>query len=87
MILPVVICINWIRNIRYLAYLSTLSNVLQVVGITVVLYNFFSKPIQDLSRLDPVGNKIPQYFVTTLFIYEGSSVVSGLTIVGSVQFG
>ena len=75
MILPIVILINWIRNIRYLSYLSTLANILQVAGISVVLYNLFSVPIQDLHRLPAVGDKIPQYFVTTLFIFEGSSVV------------
>lgn len=77
-ILPVVVGINWIRNIKYLSYMSALSNVLQVAGISVVLYNLFSKPIQDIHRLPMMGDKIPQYFVTTLFIFEGSSVSMSL---------
>lgn len=70
--------INWIRNIRYLSYLSTLANVLQVFGISVVLYDLFSRPIESLDRLPKVGDKIPQFFVTTLFIFEGSSVSMSL---------
>lgn len=77
-ILPIVIGINWIRNIRYLSYLSTLSNVLQVAGISIVVYNLVTMPIQSLDRLPPVGDKIPQFFVTTLFIFEGSSVSMSL---------
>ncbi|KAH9402589.1 hypothetical protein TYRP_016119 [Tyrophagus putrescentiae] len=77
-ILPVVVAINWIRNIRYLSYLSTVANILQVAGISVVLYDLFSMPIGNLDRLPAVGSKIPQFFVTTLFIFEGSSVSMSL---------
>lgn len=73
-----VVAINWIRNIRYLSYLSTVANILQVAGISVVLYDLFSMPIGNLDRLPAVGSKIPQFFVTTLFIFEGSSVSMSL---------
>ena len=76
MILPLAIGINCIRNIRHLTFFSTISNIFQVTGLGIIFYNLFSRPLEDLGRLPEVGEKIPQFFVSTLFIYEGISVVS-----------
>lgn len=76
MILPIVIVINYIRNIRRLTFLSTISNFLQVAGIAIILYNVFTQPWPEFpDRLPKIGEKIPQFFVSSLFIFEGISLV------------
>lgn len=77
MILPIVIGINMIRNIRRLTLLSTISNGLQIAGIGIILYNISTKSWPEFpDRLPKIGEKIPQFFVSSLFIYEGISLVS-----------
>lgn len=76
MILPIVIGINYIRNIRRLTFLSTISNFLQVAGIGIILYNLSTQPWPEFPhQLPKIGEKIPQFFVSSLFIFEGISLV------------
>ncbi|XP_027196935.2 proton-coupled amino acid transporter 1-like [Dermatophagoides pteronyssinus] len=79
MILPIVIGINMIRNIRRLTLLSTISNGLQIAGIGIILYNISTKSWPEFpDRLPKIGEKIPQFFVSSLFIYEGISLSMSL---------
>ncbi|XP_046913565.2 proton-coupled amino acid transporter 1 [Dermatophagoides farinae] len=79
MILPIVIGINYIRNIRRLTFLSTISNFLQVAGIGIILYNLSTQPWPEFpDQLPKIGEKIPQFFVSSLFIFEGISLSMSL---------
>lgn len=78
LVLPLALAINCIRNIRHLTFFSTVSNFFQVAGLGIIFYHLFDQPLKDPFRLPAVGDleKIPKFFVSTLFIFEGISVVS-----------
>lgn len=80
LILPFLIGVNWVRSLKQLSYLSALSNFLMVASLGIIYYFLFSESIPSLSRLPPVGKYIPESCVSTLFIYEGISVVSSSSV-------
>lgn len=80
LVLPLALAINCIRNIRHLTFFSTVSNFFQVAGLGIIFYHLFDQPLKDPFRLPAVGDleKIPKFFVSTLFIFEGISVSMSL---------
>ena len=53
-----------------------MANVLQIAGLAIILYNLLSNEWSQFpDQLPAVGDKIPQFFVSSLFIFEGISVV------------
>lgn len=80
-ILPVMILLNFIKSIRHLSMGSTFANVIQLTSLAIIGYNLIwvseetgsesSRPIPK-----PFNEKIPQFVSTTVFTYEGITVVS-----------
>ncbi|XP_018898467.1 proton-coupled amino acid transporter-like protein pathetic isoform X2 [Bemisia tabaci] len=80
-ILPLLIAINLIRNLKYLAPFSMISNLLVGIGITITFYYMF----KDLPSLDSVPHQhfssfeqLPLFFGTAIFALEGIGVVMPL---------
>ncbi len=85
-LLPVLILLNFVKSIKNLSYASTIANVLQLVGLAIVVYNLVTD-IPSNPNIKNVGTKLPLFFVTTLFIFEGITVVSlSLNMMSSMIF-
>ncbi|XP_019755485.2 proton-coupled amino acid transporter-like protein CG1139 [Dendroctonus ponderosae] len=77
--LPLLIFVNLIRNLKYLSPLSMLANILVATGIGITFYYIFS----DLPSLDSQPayesvTKLPMFFGTAIFALEGIGVVMPL---------
>ncbi|XP_054167029.1 proton-coupled amino acid transporter 1-like [Oppia nitens] len=70
-ILPILVVLTYVRNIRTLSIASLLANLLQVVALCMLLYNLL-RDIPDPVTIHtvPVGNKIPFFFTTSVFAFE-----------------
>lgn len=81
MLLLPLILINYIRNLKRLAPLSTLANVITFVGLGIVLYYIFDN-LPSIDSVDYVGplKGYPLYVGTTLFALEAVGVVSNMKI-------
>ncbi|CAG2166710.1 unnamed protein product [Oppiella nova] len=75
-ILPFLILISFIKNIKHLSIGSMFGNVLQLVSFAIIIYNLVSDVDEKETKL--LGNKVPQFFSTTMFTYEGITVTMGL---------
>lgn len=73
-LLPVMILLNFIKSIRHLAMGSTFANVVQLTSLIIIAYNLVTD-VPSLSERKPIGNKLPQFVSTTVFTYEGITVV------------
>lgn len=76
LLLPLIL-LNFIRNLKYLAPLSTLANALTFVGFGVILYYIFDDLPSPTERpyARPVGD-LPLFVGTTLFALEAVGLVS-----------
>lgn len=76
LLLPLIL-INYIRNLKRLAPLSTLANVITFVGLGIVLYYIFDQ-LPSIDTVEYVGTLkgYPLYVGTTLFALEAVGVVS-----------
>ncbi|KAF2892777.1 hypothetical protein ILUMI_13394 [Ignelater luminosus] len=65
-----------VRNLKFLAPLSTIANLLMLVGIVITLY-YCSQDIPPLSTVKPVAElqQFPLFFGTALFAFEGIGLV------------
>lgn len=77
MLLIPLILINYIRNLKRLAPLSTLANVITFIGLGIVLYYIFDNlpPIDSVNYVGTLKG-YPLYVGTTLFALEAVGVVS-----------
>lgn len=80
MLLPLVIAMNLIRNLKYLAPFSMIANFLVGICMTITFWYVF----QDLHASKSVPwvadwHKWPMFFGTAIFALEGIGVVSWLT--------
>lgn len=73
-LLPVMIILNFVKSIRHLAMGSTFANVVQLTSLFIIAYNLFTD-VPSISERKPVGDKLPQFVSTTVFTYEGITVV------------
>lgn len=66
-----------IRNLKFIARLSLFANICMLVGLLVILYYCASTLPSSPSRTS-IGHweTIPLYFGTTIFSFEGISLVS-----------
>ncbi|CRK95552.1 CLUMA_CG009017, isoform A [Clunio marinus] len=71
--------INLLRNLKVLAPLSTLANIVTFIGLGVVLYYVFQDlpPLSERPMFGPI-EKFPLYFGTVLFALEAVGVVIAL---------
>lgn len=77
MLLLPLILINYIRNLKRLAPLSTVANVITFIGLGIVLYYIFDD-LPPIDTVEYVGTLkgYPLYVGTTLFALEAVGVVS-----------
>jgi len=78
LLLPLIL-INWVRNLKYLAPLSTIANAVTVVGFAIIFYYMFDD-LPNIHERDAVGSPkgMPLYFGTVLFAMEAIGVVMPL---------
>ncbi|EEB18928.1 proton-coupled amino acid transporter, putative [Pediculus humanus corporis] len=78
LLLPLIL-INYIRNLKRLAPLSTLANVITFVGLGIVLYYIFDQ-LPSIDTVEYVGTLkgYPLYVGTTLFALEAVGVIIAL---------
>lgn len=76
---PILIFMNWLRNLKYLAPFSMLANMLIAVGLGITFYYIF----RDLPSISESGlpqfsswAQLPLFFGTAIFALEGIGVVS-----------
>ncbi|KAL0279968.1 UNVERIFIED_CONTAM: hypothetical protein PYX00_001406 [Menopon gallinae] len=79
MLLLPLILINYIRNLKRLAPLSTLANVITFIGLGIVLYYIFDD-LPPIDTVEYVGTLkgYPLYVGTTLFALEAVGVIIAL---------
>lgn len=66
-----------VRNLKYLAPLSTLANVLMCVGIVIVLY-YAAQDTPPVSERRYIADwqQLPLFFGTAIYAFEGIGLVS-----------
>lgn len=79
-LLPLLISMNLIRNLKYLAPFSMVANVLIGTGMGITFYYIF----QDLPSVESRPqfsslHQLPIFFGTAIFALEGIGVVSFIT--------
>eukprot|EP00095_Tigriopus_kingsejongensis_P012186 maker-scaffold521_size146803-snap-gene-0.10 protein:Tk12186 transcript:maker-scaffold521_size146803-snap-gene-0.10-mRNA-1 annotation:"proton-coupled amino acid transporter 4" len=76
-ILPFMIAICMIKNLRYLSPFSVVANIFQFVGLGIIFYYIFREPLPHSASLPWVANvsRLPLFFGTAIFAIEGISVV------------
>lgn len=86
LLLPLIF-INWIRNLKSLAPLSTIANVITLVSFGIILYYLF-RVTPTLEGKHPIGKvqDFPLFFGTVLFALEAIGVVSYIYIFFSSVF-
>lgn len=79
MLLPFLILINLIRNLKYLAPFSMFANALIAVGMGITFYYIFIDlpPLNSRPNFAPIG-ELPMFFGTAIFALEGIGVVMPL---------
>jgi len=75
-LLPLVF-INYIKNLKFLAPLTTIANILTFVSFAIIFYFIFSKEV-SLEGRQAIGDyrDFPLYFGTVLFALEAIGMVS-----------
>lgn len=79
MLLPLLILMNLIRNLKYLAPFSMIANLLVGTGMGITFYYLF-QDIPSLSERKPFAgwDRLPTFFGTAIFALEGIGVVMPL---------
>lgn len=78
-LLPLLIAMNLIRNLKYLAPLSMIANMLVGTGMGITFYYLF-QDIPSVDTVDKFGgfSRLPTFFGTAIFALEGIGVVMPL---------
>jgi hypothetical protein len=81
LLLPLIL-INWVRNLKLLAPLSTLANGITFISFSIILYYLFRDPI-NFEGKDKVGemSNFPLFLGTVLFALEAIGVVRIFTYI------
>ncbi|KAF5289666.1 hypothetical protein FQR65_LT11783 [Abscondita terminalis] len=77
-----------VRNLKYLAPLSTAANLTMLIGIVITLYYTAQKPFSKVEKFSEIEG-LPLFFGTALFSFEGIGLVLPLEneMKNSKQFG
>ena len=77
MVLPFMLAMCSIRNLRYLSPFSILANIIQFVGLGIIFYYIFSDPLPNSHSVPWMASsdRLPLFFGTAIFAIEGISVV------------
>ncbi|XP_063240185.1 proton-coupled amino acid transporter-like protein CG1139 [Bacillus rossius redtenbacheri] len=75
MLLPLIL-INWVRNLKLLAPLSAVANVIQFVSFGIILY-FIARNMHGLDDIEQFGelSQIPLFIGTVLFALEAVGMI------------
>nr|KAF7420505.1 hypothetical protein H0235_010802 [Vespula pensylvanica] len=75
-LIPAVILLGQIRNLKYMVPFSMVANVSMMVGFSVTLYYIFKdlQPIQNVNMFSET-EQLPIFFATVVFAIEGIGVV------------
>ncbi|KAK9500843.1 hypothetical protein O3M35_002027 [Rhynocoris fuscipes] len=78
LLLPLIL-IGWVRNLKYLAPLSTAANFVTLISFAIIFYYMFTDipDIKDRVPVAPIAT-MPLYFGTVLFAMESIGVVMPL---------
>lgn len=65
-----------VRNLKYLAPISTIANILMITGIIITLY-YSMQELPDISSRRYIADleQLPLFFGTALFAFEGIGLV------------
>ncbi|KAJ3662455.1 hypothetical protein Zmor_006803 [Zophobas morio] len=78
-LLPLLILVNLIRNLKYLSPLSMIANILVATGMGITFYYLISEmPALDERPFIVDITKLPKFFGTAIFALEGIGVVMPL---------
>ncbi|KAG4067452.1 hypothetical protein HA402_009689 [Bradysia odoriphaga] len=79
MLFPLIL-INWIRNLKYLAPLSTIGTLFTIASISIVCYYIFREPLTFDDGKQAVGSLrgFPFFFGNVLFALEAIAVIMPL---------
>lgn len=79
MLLPALILMNLIRNLKYLAPLSMIANIFIACGMGITFYYIFLDlpPVDSRPHFAPI-TELPMFFGTAIFALEGIGVVMPL---------
>ena len=71
------IFLNWIRNLKLLAPVSLIANVLQMSSIVVVFYYIFRETLPPVNSVPAFGSLggLPLFFSTAIFSLETITLV------------
>lgn len=86
-LLPLLVSMNLIRNLKYLAPFSMVANVLIGTGMGITFYYIFQDlpPISAQPHFSSL-HQLPIFFGTAIFALEGIGVVSFITCSFSPDF-
>ncbi|UYV62457.1 hypothetical protein LAZ67_2000678, partial [Cordylochernes scorpioides] len=75
-VIPLMICYNIFRNLKQLSYFSTIANVIQIVGIAIVMVALCHNlpPSWSVPLSKPI-TLFPTFFGTAMYAFEGIGVV------------
>jgi hypothetical protein len=79
LVLPVLILVNFIKNIKHLTIASSCANIIQLTSLLIIVYNLV-KDVPSISNRESFGDKLPLFVSTTLFTYEGITIVRKLLL-------
>lgn len=78
-LIPALVLLGQVRNLKYLVPFSILANICMMSGFAITLYYVFSdvKPIDSVKMFSSV-EQLPRFFATVIFAIEGIGVVSSM---------
>lgn len=69
------ILLNYVKSIRHLSMGSAFANLIQLASLAIIVYNLVTD-VPPITEREPFNYRIPQFLSTTMFTYEGITVVS-----------
>ncbi|KPM02915.1 proton-coupled amino acid transporter 4-like protein [Sarcoptes scabiei] len=76
LLLPLFILLSFVKSLRHLSLASSVANLLQTLGLLIVLYNLVQN-LPDPSLVHPIGSlsKFPLFLGTAIYAFEGIGLV------------
>jgi hypothetical protein len=76
-LIPALILLGQVRNLKYMVPFSMLANIFMICGFSITLYYIFSNVRSlDSVKLFSSAEQLPRFFATVIFAIEGIGVVS-----------
>jgi len=77
MVLPFMLAMCLVKNLRYLSPFSIVANIIQSIGLGIIFYYIFANGLKSSDTLPwfAPADRLPLFFGTAIFAIEGISVV------------